>query len=313
MFEFGPKGDPRSFVAAAIRWSLLKVNRPAAAPLKTQRPNVRATSVLRPSRAARCVSKRKPSFRTPLRYHGRVQLDFVAREVTIKLVYYGPALSGKTSNLVALHGLAGNDTRGRLMTLETQNDRTLFFDLLPLTFRSKDGDVSLRIKLFTVPGQPMHAATRRLVLQGADGIALVADSRLTETPRNADSFMDLKQNLKDNGMELSKMPLVIQFNKRDLPNIRSDEELARLATKGKEPVFKAIATQGTGVVETFVGLLSLTYGTLDRTHELSRRLGIDGNELVRTAADQLGVTTPIEELLGKKLGGKFEGGGRSGS
>ena len=88
-----------------------------------------------------------------------MQLDFVAREVTIKLVYYGPALSGKTSNLVALHNLAGNDTRGRLMTLETQNDRTLFFDLLPLTFRSKDGDVSLRIKLFTVPGQPMHAAT----------------------------------------------------------------------------------------------------------------------------------------------------------
>lgn len=236
-----------------------------------------------------------------------MQLDFVAREVTIKLVYYGPALSGKTSNLVALHGLAGNDTRGRLMTLETQNDRTLFFDLLPLTFRSKDGDVSLRIKLFTVPGQPMHSATRRLVLQGADGIALVADSRLTETQRNAESFMDLKQNLKDNGLELSKMPLVIQFNKRDLPNIRSDAELARLAQKGKEPVFKAIATQGSGVVETFVGLLFLTYRTLDRTHDLSRKLGIDGEELVRTAAQQLGVMTPIEELLGQKMGGTFDG------
>lgn len=236
-----------------------------------------------------------------------MQLDFVAREVTIKLVYYGPALSGKTSNLVAIHGLAGNDTRGRLMTLETQNDRTLFFDLLPLTFRSKDGDVSLRIKLFTVPGQPMHAATRRLVLQGADGVALVADSRISETQRNAESFMDLKQNLKDNGMELSKMPLVIQFNKRDLPNIRTDEELARLASRGKEPVFKAIATQSVGVVETFVGLLYLTYRTLDRTHDLSRRLGIDGNELVRSAADQLGVTTPIEELLGQKMGGSFDG------
>ena len=236
-----------------------------------------------------------------------MQLDFVAREVTIKLVYYGPALSGKTSNLVALHGLAGNDTRGRLMTLETQNDRTLFFDLLPLTFRSKDGDVSLRIKLFTVPGQPMHAATRRLVLQGADGIALIADSRISETQRNADSFMDLKQNLKDNGLELSKMPLVIQFNKRDLPGIRSDADLARHAAKGKEPVFKAVATQGLGVVETFVGLLFLTYRTLDRTHDLSRRLGIDGEDLVRTAAEQLGVTTPIEELLGQKMGGTFEG------
>src|SRR5204863_8272406 len=133
-----------------------------------------------------------------------------------------------------------------------------------------------------VPGQPMHSATRRLVLQGADGIALVADSRMTETQRNAESFMDLKQNLKENGLELGKMPLVIQFNKRDLPNIRSDEELARLAARGKEPVFKAIATQGVGVVETFVGLLFLTYRTLDKTHDLSRRLSIHGEELVRT-------------------------------
>ncbi|MEZ4296453.1 MAG: gliding motility protein [Polyangiaceae bacterium] len=237
-----------------------------------------------------------------------MQLDFVAREVTIKLVYYGPALSGKTSNLQALHELAGNDTRGRLMTLETQNDRTLFFDLLPLTFRSKDGDVSLRIKLFTVPGQPMHAATRRLVLQGADGVALIADSRVSETQRNAESFLDLKQNLKDNGLELGKMPLVIQFNKRDLPNIRSDAELEKLAQRGREPVFKAVAVQGTGVIETFVGLLFLTYRTLDRTHDLSKRLGIQGEELVRTAATQLGVTTPIEELLGQKMGGNFDGG-----
>src|SRR5262245_61385320 len=112
------------------------------------------------------------------------------------------------------------------MTLETQDDRTLFFDLLPLTFRSQNGEASLRIKLFTVPGQPIHAATRRLVLQGADGVALIADSRIAETQSNAASFFDLKQNLRDNGLELSKMPLVIQFNKRDLPDIRSDEELA---------------------------------------------------------------------------------------
>jgi hypothetical protein len=122
-----------------------------------------------------------------------------------------------------------------------------------------------------------------------------------------ESFIDLKQNLRDNGLELGKMPLVIQFNKRDLPNIRSDEELARLASKGKEPVFKAIATQGSGVVETFVGLLFLTFRTLDKTHELSRRLGINGEELVKSAAQQLGVVTPIDELLGKKMGGNFDG------
>src|SRR5262249_3523896 len=176
------------------------------------------------------------------------------------------------------------------MTLNTQDDRTLFFDLLPLTFRAKDGDVSLRIKLFTVPGQPIHAATRRLVLQGADGVALIADSQLDETQRNAESFFDLKQNLKENGLELGKMPLVIQFNKRDLANIRTDEELAELAKRGKEPVYLAVATRGLGVVETFIGLLHLTWQTLERTHQLSKKLSIDGDQLLSHAARQLGST-----------------------
>jgi hypothetical protein len=231
-----------------------------------------------------------------------VQLDFQSREVTIKLVYYGPALSGKTTNLVALHGRAGPDARGRLMTLETQDDRTLFFDLLPLTFRSKDGDVSLRLKLFTVPGQPLHSATRKLVLQGADGVALIVDSRVSETQRNADAFVDLRQNLRDGGLDIGRMPLVIQFNKRDLPDIRSDEELHRLASKGKEPVFGAIATRGIGVVETFVCLLWLTWRSLDQSHQLSKKLAIDGDELVATAARQLGVTTPFRDLIATRLG-----------
>ena len=233
-----------------------------------------------------------------------VQLDFSAREVTIKLVYYGPALSGKTSNLVALHGRAGADARGRLMTLETQDDRTLFFDLLPLTFRAKDGDVSLRIKLFTVPGQPIHSATRRLVLQGADGVALIADSRVSETQHNADAFYDLRKNLKTNGLELAKMPLVIQFNKRDLPDVRSEAELEELAAHGEEPVYLAVATRGEGVVETLVGLLHLTWHTLDRTHQLSRKLSIDGDTLLGTAAQQLGVSTPVSDLLARRVGGR---------
>lgn len=235
-----------------------------------------------------------------------MQLDFAAREVTIKLVYYGPALSGKTTNLVALHRQAGADARGRLMTLETQDDRTLFFDLLPLTFRAKDGDVSLRIKLFTVPGQPIHAATRKLVLQGADGVALIADSQISATQRNAESFFDLRQNLKDNGLELGKMPLVIQFNKRDLPEVRSEEELEQLAARGKEPVFAAIATRGVGTVETLLGLLSLTWQTLDRTHQLSRRLSLDGDALIDGAARQLGATAPVRELLSRGLGRHHE-------
>ncbi len=232
-----------------------------------------------------------------------MQLDFSAREVTIKLVYYGPALSGKTTNLVSLHALAGADARGRLMTLETQDDRTLFFDLLPLTFRAKDGDVSLRIKLFTVPGQPIHAATRRLVLQGADGVALIADSRVTETQHNAEAFFDLRNNLKNNGLDLAKMPLVIQFNKRDLPDIRSQEELTELAARGEEPVYLATATRGIGVVETFMGLLHLTWDTLERTHSLSQKLSIDGEMLLGNAARQLGVATPIGDLLASRVGG----------
>jgi mutual gliding-motility protein MglA len=232
-----------------------------------------------------------------------VQLDFSAREVTIKLVYYGPALSGKTTNLVSLHGIAGADSRGRLMTLETQDDRTLFFDLLPLTFRARDGDVSLRIKLFTVPGQPIHSATRRLVLQGADGVALIADSRITETQHNAEAFFDLRQNLRNNGLELSKMPLVIQFNKRDLSDIRTEAELAQLAAKGKEPVYLAVATKGTGVVETFMGLLHLTWDTLDKTHQLAKKLAIDSETLLNNAAGQLGVDTKVADLLARRVGG----------
>src|SRR5262245_17133532 len=232
-----------------------------------------------------------------------MQLDFPSREVTIKLVYYGPALSGKTTNLVSLHQQAGPDSRGRLMTLETQDDRTLFFDLLPLTFRAREGDVSLRIKLFTVPGQPIHSATRRLVLQGADGVALIADSRVSETQHNAEAFFDLKQNLRNNGLELDKMPLVIQFNKRDLPDIRTEAELTKLASIGKEPVYLAVATKGVGVVETFMGLLHLTWDTLDRTHQLAKKLAIDGEMLLANAAGQLGVETKVDDLLARRVGG----------
>lgn len=224
----------------------------------------------------------------------------------MKLVYYGPALSGKTTNLIALHERAGKDARGRLMTLETKNDRTLFFDLLPLTFRSQGGDVRLRIKLFTVPGQPIHSSTRKLVLQGADGVALVADSRLSETENNAASFLDLRDNLKANGSDITKTPLVIQFNKRDLPEIRSDEDLRKMAGRGKEPVFTAVAKDGVGVLETFVALLQLTWATVDTVHGLGAKLKVDGDALIADAARQLNAPASIEEMLGRRLGGAFD-------
>jgi signal recognition particle receptor subunit beta len=208
-----------------------------------------------------------------------VQFDFAAKELTIKLVYYGPALSGKTTNLQSLHRLADSGARGRLMTLETRDDRTLFFDMLPLTFRSAKS-MAIRLKLFTVPGQVIHKSTRRLVLQGADGVAFIADSQLAETENNAAAFVDLRDNLKDNGVKLGQLPLVIQFNKRDLPDVRSDAELAELAGRGKEPVFPATATNGAGVLETFMGLLHLTYRALDGQHMLSDKTGISGEALL---------------------------------
>lgn len=234
-----------------------------------------------------------------------MQLDFAARELTIKLVYYGPALSGKTSNLQALHRLADPGSTGRLMTLETRDDRTLFFDLLPLTFKSAGG-LSIRLKVFTVPGQVIHASTRRLVLQGADGVAFIADSRTTETDHNAESFMDLKENLKAHGLSLRQMPLVIQFNKRDLAGIRSDEEIAGLAAQGREPTYLAIATRGQGVVETFIGLLHLTYGALDAEHDLGKKFGFDSEELLAQVARGLGSERLVAELLAACVGGALD-------
>lgn len=209
-----------------------------------------------------------------------MQIDFHKREIQLKVVYYGPALSGKTTNLVALHRRTAPAARGRLMTLDTRDDRTLFFDLLPMSFTSDSG-LSFAIKVFTVPGQVIHEATRRLVLQGADAVVFVADSQVAETRANRDSFLDLKRNLEVNGLDLKSLPVVIQFNKRDLPGIRTDAEIDALAAKGREPVFKAVATRGDGVAETFFGALSLTWERLDAWHDLEGKFQVEGAELMR--------------------------------
>jgi signal recognition particle receptor subunit beta len=234
-----------------------------------------------------------------------VQLNFAAREVTIKLVYYGPALSGKTTNLRALHELTSEESRGRLMTLETRDDRTLFFDMLPLVFKAEGHDMSLRLKVFTVPGQVLHGSTRRLVLQGADGVAFIADSQVTETENNAASFLDLRANLKELGVTLRELPLVIQFNKRDLANVRPDAEIEQLARRGREPVFRASAVKGEGVLESFFGLLGLTWSKLESEHQLSRTLGIGADAFLPAAAQQLGYKGDVEQLLGACIGGSL--------
>jgi signal recognition particle receptor subunit beta len=235
-----------------------------------------------------------------------LQLNFAAREVAIKLVYYGPALSGKTTNLKALHELTKADSRGRLMTLETKDDRTLFFDMLPLVFKAdaEGGAMNLRVKVFTVPGQVVHASTRRLVLQGADAVAFIADSQIAETENNAASFLDLRTNLKELGRSMRDVPLIIQFNKRDLPNVRSDVEIDDLARRGKEPVFKASAVHGHGVIESFFGLLDRAWRKLDAEHDLTRKLGIEPEQFLSKAAASLGYEGKARELCESHVGGR---------
>ena len=208
-----------------------------------------------------------------------MHVDPEQREIAIKLVYYGAALSGKTTNLKTLHARADAGSRGRLLSLDSQSDRTLFFDLLPLHFRA--GDVTVKVRVYTVPGQVMHNATRKIVLQAAHGVAFIADSRRSEVAATGESFANLKENLRENGLDPDSVPIVVQFNKRDLPDVRSDEELARVEARG-QPVYAACALQGEGVLKTFFALARLTWDDLERKHGLAARFQITRDAFLET-------------------------------
>jgi mutual gliding-motility protein MglA len=201
-------------------------------------------------------------------------VDFNERQLTIKLVYYGPPLSGKTTNLQWIHTQVDQLNRGRLMILDTKDDRTLFFDLLPIFFKASGW--SFRVKVYTVPGQPMHEATRRIVLQSVDGVAFVADSRISERQANEESYRNLRKNLDSLGLSRDKVPVVIQYNKRDLGDIISESEMTPFSRIPKpEPVFAASAISGQGVIETFHGLLEHTWNAVNRNFKLEKSFGIN--------------------------------------
>lgn len=208
-----------------------------------------------------------------------VQINQAQRELALKIVYYGPALSGKTTNLISLHERVASEVRGRLLTVDTKDDRTLFFDMLPVFFRSSN-DLKVKIKLYTVPGQVIHAATRRLVLQGVDGVVFIADAQKSATQVNNDAWRNLMDDLRSNGLEPQDVPIVIQFNKMDLPGAMSDEEIRDAGEKGTEPVFRAIAVRGEGVVETLRGALQLTYRDLDRRYGLGAKFRLSEEEFL---------------------------------
>ncbi len=207
-----------------------------------------------------------------------MQFNTAQRELTLKIVYYGPGLSGKTTNLSALYQRIQPHLRGHLMTLDTADDRTLFFDTLPLVFRA--GNLKVKLKLFTVPGQVMHNSTRRIVLQGADAIAFIADSQPSKRQENYKYWLNMVENLKVNGLSIETLPNVVQWNKKDLGDESTSDAIAKMRKENKQPVFEAVAVRGEGVVETFLGLVELTFDKIDKHYLLSDKLGLDRRQFV---------------------------------
>jgi signal recognition particle receptor subunit beta len=176
-------------------------------------------------------------------------LNHAKREINAKIVYYGPGLCGKTSNIKFIHTRLHPDSRGKLLSLATQTDRTLFFDFLPVELGEVRG-FKTRFHLYTVPGQVFYNATRQLVLKGVDGIVFVADSQRDMLEANLESLRNLRENLEEMGRRLEEIPCVIQCNKRDLADVLSLEELDRALNLGRVPLFGASAVQGQGVFQT---------------------------------------------------------------
>jgi mutual gliding-motility protein MglA len=203
-----------------------------------------------------------------------IEYDDRENKMVLKLVYYGPALSGKTTNLMSLHDMLDPEGRGGLMMLDTRDDRTIFFDLLPLFIEAPSG-LKIKVKLYTVPGQVKHDATRKAVLQRCDGVAFIADSRVSESKNNEESFSNLEKNLGLTGLNIEELPLVIQYNKRDLTDITPEYVIKKVWGATSFPVLMASAIHHTGVIETLSTLLSRTYDHIDHRHSLSGRHGLD--------------------------------------
>lgn len=218
----------------------------------------------------------------PLTQTNMSEFDPQANKLTLKLVYYGPAQSGKTTNLMKLHDLASPDMKGEIMTLETQNDRTLFFDLLPLGFRAPSG-MLVKFRLFTVPGQVAHDGTRKAVLSRADGVVFVADSQRNQSVNNGESFQNLAENSARVGLDFDSLPLVVQFNKRDLPQILSEDEIKERWQSAPWPLLFASALEGHGVRETLAALLRLVYRSLNPAYHLLEQHGLDEEAFVHGA------------------------------
>ncbi len=205
--------------------------------------------------------------------------DEDANRLVLKLVFYGPALSGKTTNLTRLHDLLQPELKGEMMVLETKNDRTLFFDMLPLGITAPSG-LLIKLKLFTVPGQVAHDSTRKAVLSRTDGVVFVADSQRNQSINNAESFENLADNVNRVGLDFETLPMVVQFNKRDLPDVLTEAEVMSRWSKMPWPVMFASALEGQGVIENFRELLKQVYQSIDSQLGMQKSHGLDQGQFV---------------------------------
>ena len=192
-----------------------------------------------------------------------VVVSYSGREINAKIVYYGPGLSGKTTNLEKIYDSVPESNRGRMVSMKTQTDRTLFFDLLPLDLGELSG-MKTRFLLYTVPGQVYYNATRKLVLKGVDALVFVADSTPDKMAENRESLTNLEQNLKAYGLDLKTVPWVLQFNKRDLPEALPIDQMNRELNRWNVPTYEAQAANGTGVFETLRGVSKLLLAKISK-------------------------------------------------
>jgi signal recognition particle receptor subunit beta len=190
-------------------------------------------------------------------------INYSSREINCKIVYYGPGLCGKTTNLQYIYNKTNPDAKGKMISLATETERTLFFDFLPLSLGEIRG-FRTRFHLYTVPGQVFYDASRKLILKGVDGVVYVGDSQMERMEANIESLDNLRSNLAEQGYDLDKLPYVVQYNKRDLPNASPMEELEETLNPTKVPSFEAVATKGVGVFDTLKSVAKLVLTELKR-------------------------------------------------
>jgi len=190
-------------------------------------------------------------------------INYSSREINCKIVYYGPGLCGKTTNLQYIYAKTNPDAKGKMISLATETERTLFFDFLPLSLGEIRG-FKTRFHLYTVPGQVFYDASRKLILKGVDGVVFVADSQIERMEANLESLENLQVNLQEHGYDLDKIPFVVQYNKRDLPNAAEPDELRRLLNPMGVPDFEGVAPTGVGVFDTLKGVAKLVLQELKK-------------------------------------------------